>query len=171
MALAATNRQIPDQAILDLTGRQTYLGNQYAVPFVGTSLSSSEADLFLISNATNGTGTGIGVFFNLSKLVCLTASSTALIRAYSNPTVSGAGSAATAINMRPSYGVTGSKATIATGITTSANGTLIDFIGSSTLVSAASNNLIILDPGQSLLITGQGSGSITIDAVFGWYEI
>ena len=54
----ATNRQVPDNSILDYFNKQTYLGNQY-VYAVGSIeiLSTSEAPYLLLTNpAVTATG-------------------------------------------------------------------------------------------------------------------
>lgn len=176
MALTpATPRQIPEHAILDHYDKQTYLGNQYVVPLAGTSLANSESNLLLFRNLGSQTMSSNpyvpGLFINLKKVVCLTVGESALLRFYLNPTVTMNGSAAAAVNARSSYGVGGMHATVTTVPSTSANGTLIDAIGGGYLASSESKSLIVLDPGQSLLVTGFASASITVDGFVGWYEL
>lgn len=169
--LPATPKQIPDHSILDYYYKQVYLGNQYIVSLAGTALTTSESNLLLLSNPGVQTGINPALFVRIKKSVCLTAANSALLRFYINPIVTGAGSAAVPINMRPAYGITNMVGVATTGPTTSSNGTLVDAIGDGALVSAESDNIIILDPGKKLLVTGLGSDAVTVDGFVSWYEL
>lgn len=171
MPIQMNQYQIPEKAMLDRFNKQTYSGNQFAVPLAGTSLTTSESNLLLLKNPAAPIQTSKSLFLNLRKIVCLTASDTALLRVYLNPTVTGAGSAGTAVNLRPAVGVSAMIAVPTTSPSTSASGTLIDVLGSQALYPSESDTLIILDPGQSVLVTGQGSASCTIDGLIAWFEL
>ena len=134
-------------------------------------LSSAEANLLLITNPSPSNGTGIALFLNLSKIICTTAATTAVLRLYANPTVSGAGSAKAAVNCRTAYGVTRQQSVVTSGPTTSANGTLVDVVGSSAFLSAESKHMIVLDPGQSLLVTVQGSAASSCTSIVSFFEM
>lgn len=80
--LPATNRQIPDHAILDQYNKQTYLGNTYSVNSAFT-VGTSETNLFLLLNPT----TSIGLFQNFLRGVENTAAQSVIFKMYLNPTV------------------------------------------------------------------------------------
>lgn len=177
MALTpATNRQIPDHAIMDFYNKQTYLGNQflYSLPDFEVT-STSETNLLLISNpavTTSSFPSGtVALFSNIRKLTTLTASQSAILRFYAAPTVTGGGTPVTPLNLRPASPTT-SIATVATGPTTTSNGTLFDTIAASAFDSSLSQLLAILDPGQNMLVTVQASSATTfISYEIGWYEL
>lgn len=170
--LAATNKQVPENAILDYFNKQVYLANTYSAA-ANFTVGASEIPLLLLSNLQTGNITNIkGLFQNFLKVIGKTASNSITLNAYLNPTVTGAGTAATIINLRPSYGVTGSLATIATSPSVSANGTLVDSISAPALSVGISQSLKILDQNQILLITGIASAASTsITAILQWFEI
>jgi hypothetical protein len=170
MALTpATNRQVPDHAILDHFNKQIYLGNSFAYSASQTSAGTSETNIYLLKN-TNGVQ-GPALMVDLRRAACLTASHNAILRAYLNPTASAAGTPVTPINRRPgnSNAATGILGTVPT---TSANGTLIEAIVVGPLTSNQSDLLWVLDPGQSLMITIQTDAtSVSTVTQIGWYEI
>jgi hypothetical protein len=170
--LAATNRQVPQDAILHKFGTQTYLGNNYFVSQTFT-VGSSEIPLILLQNTQAGNAqTLIGVFNDLLKVVGKTASNSIILNAYLNPTFSAAGTPITIGNYRSSYGNTKAIATLTSVPTVSANGTLIDSISAPALSVSSSDILKILDNGQNLLITGIASAASTsVGVILGWREI
>lgn len=164
-----TNKQIPDHAILDILGKQTYLGNEfiYSVPSNQIVSGSETALLYHI----NPVGNSKSLFHSIRKLTCITLTNTVLFRFYSNPTVSSNGTLQTPTNLRPA------NANLTTGNlylspTASANGTFLGTLASSAFVPDVSNVLLILDPGQSILVTAQASAASTAIATeLGWYEL
>lgn len=167
----ASSKQVPDHAILDYFNKQTYLGNQYSVTKSFTVGSSETAILLLTNNYSVVGGTGIGLFQNLLKVVEETASQSIILNVYLNPTVSGAGTTLTPVNMRSAYG-NNSVATVAYSPTVSPNGTLVDSISASALSVGQSNLMRVLDYGQVLLVTAIASASSTsINTILGWFEL
>lgn len=172
----ATNKQVPDNSILDAFNKQTYLGNQflYSIPATSTA-SSSESPILLISNpivASSGFPSGYqSLFLNFRKVTCITNTQSVLFRFYFNPTVTSVGTPVTPVNLRPAN-APASIAAVSTGASVSANGTFLATLPSLTFVPSVSTVLSILDPGQSMLITAQASAASTAIAVeIGWYEL
>jgi len=164
------NQQNAQNSILDVTGlRQTYLGNTYILPFTGHSLSDENENVLGI--ITNPSGSGKGLFLYTRKVS--TDNNTVLVRFYLNPTVSVTGSATTAVNLRSGYSTLNSSiAKCYLSPTISANGTFVAVLPA-TIYSITSNVLIVIDPGATILFTGQQTASGTTNAFvdFSWYEI
>lgn len=162
-----TNTQLPLNAIMDLNGTQTYLGNTFALPAAGTSLSNtSETPITVIKNPA-GSGKSLFIFIrafssNLNPVI---------FRTYIAPVVNSAGSATTPVNMR-SGAITASVSLCYESASITTNGTLLDVYAGGTN-SFLPTPLIIIDQGNSLLITGQQSTSGTSLAIpqVVWYEI
>lgn len=169
--LAATNKQLPENSILDANNKQIYLGNQYSAS-ASFSVSTSEINLLLLQNLQTGNaGNFKSLFQNILKVSETTASQSILLNIYLNPTITGNGTTVVPVNMRFSYG-NNSIATITKNPTTSSNGTLLDVLSAAALSASMSNLLKILDEGQSLLITGTASNAATaINVILQWYEL
>lgn len=171
-----TSRQVPDHSIMDFYNKQVYLGNEYVYTQANyESTATVETPLILLSNpavtATAFPNSYVSLFCHLRKLSTLTTSQTSIFRFYLNPTVTAAGSAASAFNLRPKSPNTG-IAVVTTGPTVSANGSFVFFLASNAFASDTSQSLVVLDPGQSLLVTCQTSSSTTfLASELGWYEI
>lgn len=176
MALTpATNRQVPDHSIMDAFNKQTYLGNQFIYSLNTESLATTETPFILLQNpAVAGSGFPSGyqaLFVNLLKMVCLTASQNAVMRVYLNPTFSVAGTPATAIQARPAS-PTASISILTIAPTVSINGSLVNVLSSQPGISDSSALMVVLDPGQNLLITTQTSSNTTFIApTIGWYQL
>jgi hypothetical protein len=87
MSLLPSQNQIPDHSILDINGKQTYLGNQYicsVLPFITTQ---SETPIILLQNPTTLVANPKSIFQNVKKLTCLSASLYAYFKFYFNPTL------------------------------------------------------------------------------------
>ncbi len=172
----ATSKQVPDHSIFDAYNKQTYLGNGYIYAVGNLELTNtSEAALWLLKNPAVTTksfpANYVSLFVVLKNLTCLTASQNAIMRYYVGPTVSVAGTPVTVQNLRPASPNT-AVGVLTTGPTASPNGTLVDTIGSNTLVTVESQLMVILDPGQSLLVTSIASSSTTYVAMsLSWYEL
>lgn len=171
----ATNRQVPDHSILDYYNKQVYLGNSYSYGFNGAIASTAEIPLFLLSNplvpGSSFPSGYVSLFLTFSQLAIITASQSAIVRAYLSPTVTSTGTASVPLNRRP-----GSPHTSIAGLylspTLSENGNLIDLLSASPGFAAYSNQMLIMDPGQSLLLTVQASANPTIiGAGLSWYEL
>jgi hypothetical protein len=161
-------QQLPDKSILDFFNRQTYLANSYSLPLTSTLSNGSETPILLISNSLTGIAGGKALFHNLRRLV---SSDHSIIRYYVNPTVSSVGTPITPVNLRPASSNV-SIASCSSSPTISGDGTLLSAIGINT-VTDDRNLLIVLDAGQSLLITAQASSGAgaTIYSTSSWYEL
>lgn len=166
----STPNQIPDQAIMDLFGKQAYLANAYLSCIPLSTTTTSETGLVLFSNPA---GTGKAMFMGLRKLLCQTASQSLTAKFYITPTISAAGSAAAPNNQRPGNTQQSTISAVTTGPTVTTKGTLFD-----ELYAAAGDPpdvnpyLIILDPGQSLLMTATPSQNVVaFTLTSAWYEL
>jgi hypothetical protein len=170
--LAATNKQVPEHSILDHFDKQIYLGNEY-VASASFTVGASEIPLLLVTNVQTGNSSNFkALFVNMLKVVEKTASQSIILNVYINPTVTGAGTPITPVNLRSSYGVTNVVATIASSPSVSSNGTLVDSISAAALTVGVSTLLKILDQGQSILITGIASAaSVSVGTILQWYEL
>lgn len=168
MNTPATNKQIPDHSIMDFYNKQVYLGNQFIASYQAASSGMSEVPWMAITNAV---GNARGIFISALVANCLTASDTAILRVYSNPTGLTGGAAVAPVNMRPAN-TNLSVATIVSKPTVSTNGTYLYSVAAGALAQSVSNLMTILDPGQSLLITSQASASSeSVGAEVSYYEI
>ena len=164
-----TANQVPDHSIMDLFGKQCYLGNAFTLSNAELSLpTTAETNLVYISNP--GTSKK-SLFINLRRV------SSSLqpvdIRYYLNPTITVNGSAATPLNLRPANSNV-SVSSCFTSPTSSAFGTLIETLGcpQSYYVVSDSSLLFILDPGNSMLMTGSAQTATTnINSDISWYEL
>lgn len=168
-----TNKQVPEHAIYDFFNKQVYLGNQYLYTANTAITGTSENAIYLLSNPpVSGNAfpnSYKSLFVNLRKFTCATSSQSAVIRFYVSPTAT-PGSPLTPLNARP-LSLNTSIAALSSGPTASANGSLIGAVATSAFVSNSDNNLLIIDPGQSLLITCQATANSTLVSEIGWYEI
>ena len=169
MANPLNQNQIPNNSIMDINGRQTYLGNSFVLPQNGKSLSNTtETPLTIISNPASS---GKSLFLFSRKIS--TDNNNIYVRFYLNPTVNVAGSTTTALNLRTGSS-TASVSNCYLGSTITSNGTFIATLPA-TVYSITSEVLFILDPGATMLITGQqfsgssGSSNIFVENI--WYEI
>jgi hypothetical protein len=169
--LPATNKQVPDHAIMDHFNKQVYLGNQYSVNKSFT-IGTSEIALLLLNNVQTGSAVNQKALFqNIFKMALETPLVSLTFNAYLNPVITSAGTAVTPINMRPAYG-NNSIATVTSSPAFSSIGTLVDSISAASQSVSLSELLRILDNGQSLLITGIGSAAgILSNLILQWYEI
>lgn len=169
MAAPLTQTQLPMEAILDIFGKQTYLGNSFSLPQTGKALANTnEAPIAVIKNPS---GSGKSLF--LSGFSFVSDLNTTLIRFYINPTLNVAGSTTTPVNLR-SGSSTASVSLCYLGATITANGTLAYTIPCTT-AGIPLKFLIVIDQNSSLLITGQQiSGAVGTSNIYlasAWYEI
>lgn len=174
MTQPATNRQIPNDSILDANFRQSYLGNQF-IYAVNASVSGSETPILLLSNpvvVSSAFPSGYkSLFVNLRKVVCSVTGASAVLKYYFNPTITGNGTPVTILNARPASPNV-AVGVLTSGPTASSNGSYVDAIASLAFSTDESNFLLILDPGQNLLVTAQASASSTATLIkLGWMEI
>lgn len=174
MALTpATSRQVPDHAILDAYNKQNYLGNQYNFAITQATGGTSEVTSLYLSNpvvTTTSFQNQSALFVNLRRISGVTASANATMKVYLGPTISVAGTTQTPRNLRPAWPST-SIATLQSTPTATSNGTLIEGLSALALTSVQSNNLIILDPGKSILVTLQTSVTASVIVELDWYEL
>lgn len=176
MSTPATNKQVPDNAILDAFNKQTYLGNQFKYGVSSVEIAStSEIPLLLLSNpaisSTAFPSNYKSLFVNYRKMICITSSETAIFRYYVGPTVTAAGSVVTPVNMRPAN-LTTAVGVLTTSPTVSSNGILTGMLSSNAFVEDRTQELLILDPGQNMLVTIEaGSTTTFIGHETGWYEL
>lgn len=167
MSAPLTQTQIPSDSILDLNGRQTYLGNSFLLPMNGASLANTvETPICVLKNPA---GSGKSLFLFNRKVS--TDLNPLVIRYYLNPTLNVPGSTTAPKNLRTgSTTATISLCYLAATITS--NGTLLNTTQATTSVSA-SGLLFIIDQGASILITAQQAAGGTSIAVSenAWYEI
>lgn len=163
MTTPATQNQVPEHSILDVFGKQSYLGNQFVTVVNGIALAgTTETPLILIQNPPISTS----AFPSKYKAIFLnaintSASASTVLRFYFNPTVITLGTLQVAQNLRPASPTT-SVSIIYTSPTVSANGTLINAIVSQLSTVTVDDQILILDPGQSLLVTATSVSSGTI---------
>lgn len=178
MALApATSKQIPNEAILDVYNKQAYLGNQFVYPLkVAAVASTAETPLLLIQGIGTSANTysnksPTALFITLKTMICDTASQNVLFSFYTNPAFSDTGPIKTPLNARTGSATT-SVATVSTSPTIVSNGTLMEQSAVSGVGTYESTAMIILDAGQSLLLTATCSANPTnVGAVISWYEL
>lgn len=170
-----TNRQVPDHSIMDAFNKQTYLGNQFVYVNNGTTGTTSEFPFILLSNpavTTSGFPANYqSLFVNFNKLICQTAAATATAKIYLNPTVTGAGTAKTPVNLRTGSATT-SAGVLTASPSVSSNGTLIGVLNASPGLADMTNILSIIDPGNSILITvTTSSTTTTVASEIVWYSL
>lgn len=178
MAILPTNsRQIPDQSIMDYFNRQSYTGNQFIYALRSTIAGTTETNLLYLLNpsansgASGGGNQNIGLFLNLRRVTSVTASQSILLNFYLNPTVGTNGTAQTPVSARPAFALS-SKMSLFSAPTSSANGTLIGSIMASAQSSQQNNFMMVLDPGQSMLVTViAGAANNVAVTELGWYEM
>lgn len=171
----STNKQVPEHAIMDIFGKQSYLANQYAYAVDSEPGTTSEYPLILLSNpavsASSFPSGYVSLFCQKIRLSCLTASQTAVVRLYLNPTVGSAGTSETPIQLRAASSNV-SIAALSISPTISSNGKLIDISSASLGLSTTLDVMSVIDPGQSLLVTVQTSSTTTyVGVTLPWWEI
>lgn len=166
----ATNRQVPDHAIMDIFGKQAYLGNQFIAGTPLVTLGDMSEDPLIVLSCPS---TAAKALFSFSrKLNVYNSSNNVAFRLYFNPTGVTGGTAITPVNSRianPNVSI----ATSAYSPTISTKGT---FIATLPVVLGYFQNDsllgLIIDPGSSLLITAQASASSTaVSAELVWWEL
>jgi len=162
------NNQVAEKSILDAFNKQVYLGNTFSLI---TSLSLGDTSEHLEFLLTNPATSQKALFLLRRKI---SSSAGVYVKMYLNPTISGNGTPVTPINLRPAYTAT-SAASCYIAPSASANGTLITADGTLNFTQVI-DNLIVIDPGSSVLISAQsltGSGGTPTTAIIEniWYEL
>ncbi len=158
--------QIAEKSILDLNGKQTYLGNSFSII---TSISLTDTvetpKVLIINPATSGKAMFIyrRSIFSASDLT---------VSYYVTPTVTSSSTVVTPVKLRPAYATT-SVVTANSTLSIAANGTLTSLINSN---NAPSSVLLVIDPGLTLLVTVQaavasGGSPATGSVETCWYEV
>lgn len=171
----ATNKQVPDHSLMDLNGKQAYLGNQFSVTsgLVAIANATEVPVLYLACPAQPSQG----AFQNQKSIFCnvrdmfsddVTLATGIVYQIYLGATVAG-GSALTPANRRPAN-PTVSIATATLSPTASNKGTLLYGLAVGFQSPALRSDLIILDPGQNLLITAKASAATTAFVNTSWME-
>jgi len=174
MSQPATNRQVPDNSILDRFGKQTYLGNAFRYNLVFTSAGTTEAAALLLANppvAGSSFPNQVGLFVDLRRFSGLSGTADTIVRAYLNPVVSSAGTPVIPVRPRPASTTIASVGVLTSSPTVSGNGTLVESLSGSNFVTSESSALLILDPGQTLLLTVQSANAAVIGLQLGWYQL
>src|ERR1700685_316497 len=95
--------QIPDDALIDISGQQTYLGNSYTASVqIIIAPALTEVPLFLIRNPLENSvnGFSIGLFNLFRRVSCVTFGSEINFNFYSSPTVLTPGTFINPVNVR-----------------------------------------------------------------------
>jgi len=160
--------QIAENSILDFYNKQLYLGNCFVLNSGVLSLAdTNEHPEILIKNASTNQKGFFFFFRNCGS------SDQFYARFYLNPTISGNGTPATPLNLRPAYSTVSTSSSF-TAPSVSGNGTLITVMPC--VNSLQSSLMFILDPGSNILVTAQsvnGSGGSPTSAFIeaAWYEL
>lgn len=164
-----TNKQVPDHAIMDFYNKQAYLGNQFiANTGVVTLADTAEHPLLYLSNPAGGS---LSLFNTVRKLFAGDMTNTIVFKIYVNPTTVTSGSSITPGNCR----IASSTASIAVSkksVAAVSNGTLLAaFPIGIGYYPVDADTLLIIDPGNSILITATAAAatSCVVEAV--WYEL
>lgn len=167
MSAPITSTQTPDNSILDLFNRQTYLGNTFALPNTGKSIANTAETPSVV--ITNPAGSGKSLFLFYRSLY--SDLNPVIVRLYSNPVLNSAGAVTAPVKMRSgSTTTTVSVCYLASTITS--NGTLVTAMPAPPY-GTESTVLYVIDQGNSVLFTAQqsaaGTSIVFIENV--WYEI
>ena len=170
----ATNKQLPDHAILDYFNKQIYLGNGFSVPQSLALSGTSENLLYLVQNPVTSTSfpsSYKSLFLNLRKY--LTTLQNVVIKIYQAGVVATVSTASTAQNLRPASSNASIAGVYVNGqFTMTSNGTLMSELGVTPSAPLDDSMLVIVDPGQSILITATALvTTTTVQSTVSWYEL
>lgn len=176
--LPATNRQVPDHSIMDINGKQAYLGNQFlANSGVVALASTSETALIsiacpsLAAQAVGAFPNAKALFISLRRMFCndATGATGIVYRIYLNATLS-AGTARAISNVRPANPQT-SIASVLASPAASPLGVLASIVPVGFNSPAVLSDMIIIDAGQNMLITAQATAASSAVVDLSWFEI
>ena len=168
MSAPLTKTQLPLEAILDLFGKQTYLGNSFILPMTGKSLAdTSETSLAVIRNPSTS---GKSIFLVSRRFS--TDLNPVLVKVYVNSVLNVPGSTTTPLNLR-SGATTASISQSYLGASFTNNGTLLWTTAATLAVPALETLLYVIDPGTNALLTATqvGVGTSVVQSQLAWYEI
>jgi|SRR6478609_784422 len=172
MAQLLTQNQIAEKSILDINGRQTYLGNAFVsgLPVQPVGFTA-ETPIFLVSNPAGNTKS----FFTFLRRfeIIVTNNQTCTFRFYTNPVITNAGTLQAPRNMRTSSASPQSTMVTSTFPTVSSFGDPGIRISVATAGASVEDNVLnIGDPGASYLLTATSSNATSpIGFQIFWYEI
>lgn len=164
-----TSVQVPNNSIMDLYNRQAYLGNQFFFNSQNYSLAdANEHPVLYLSN----TSTKVSLFHTYRFFYTFGSSSYTYFRVYANPIGVSGGTAKTPNNSRIASSNTSQATLLYTPTVATSNGTLLYYIPSNELEQNPRTEILIVDPGNSLLFTVQGDGTSTSSLMdILWHEI
>lgn len=160
-----TQYQVAENSILDVNARQAFLGNQYSLPPTGKSLTNTVETAAIVLKNPAGSGKSMFIF----QRAFMTDNNSLIFRYYLNPTLNVPGSTTAAVNMRSGSANT-SISLCYQGASITSNGTLVEAYPN---VPYVNGTMLIIDPGNSVLITAQqaGAGTSVAYAENVWFEI
>jgi hypothetical protein len=162
-----TSNQNPSNSILDAFNKQAYLGNTYIIDTGPITLSNTtETPILYVLNAS----TTVSAFVSQLALNAEGTDDVITYRVYIASTGVSSGTTATPHNTRPANANI-SQITAKLSPTVSGNGTRLQTFVMGFNAQTTPNPMIILDPGQSLLITGQAATTATAIASIIHYEL
>jgi hypothetical protein len=164
----STSVQVAENSILDLNGKQSYLGNSFILPQNSIAITTeNETPIILIVNPSSNTKS---LFIFTKKFYG--DNNACAIRTYYNPTVTSTGSATPAVNTRTGSTTT-SVAKCYLGASVSSNGTFVSTLLSTEFTQNTSAIVQIIDPGTSFFLTAQqsASGTTSLFGEISWYEL
>lgn len=170
----ATNRQVPDNSIMDIFGKQTYLGNTFAGSSGLVAQTTAEATLLSIACPAQNTASfqnAKALFVRIKNLLCndVTQATGIVFRVYLNATTVAAGTPFTPVQLRPAN-TNASLAVVKISPTVATKGTLLATYAVGFQSPLAGSDLIILDASQNLLITAQASAASFAGVNLEWNE-
>lgn len=172
MSTSLTQFQIAEKSILDLQGRQTYLGNGFVAGLSGASLpTTAETPVMSISNPS-GNSKSMFIFLKRFGVVKAVTDGADFIY-YTSPTITGAGTLITPHNLRSNLNAISSTMVIHQLPTVSANGTFLTENGAFGGSAPTDDSVLtIIDPGVTLLLTASlVTAPQTVMHQMYWYEI
>ena len=170
----ATNRHVPEHSIMDIFGKQTYLGNTFAASSGLVAATTSEAPLLYIACPAQNTAApsnAKSLFCSIKQLLCNDATQVTGIvyKVYLNAATVSAGTPFVPVQMRPANDNV-SIASVIVSPTVVTKGTLFAVYAVGFESPGAGPDMIILDAGQNMLITQQASAASVGAVNLEWNE-
>jgi len=159
--------QVPEMAAQDVFGRQTYLGDTYIVGLDATNSATTETPLLLLINPSTNKKS---MFIFTKKMSALTSNHNAQFRIYYNPTITSNGTVQTPVNLRNGSSFL-STMNCYSAPTIANSGTFVAMLATTAFNPETSSVMQIIDPGKSMLLTGQVSNANdAINCEVVWFE-